>query len=157
MSNNATDLTGVLGRWVHAMCVAGSAHPAELSTSMDIDISQATRLGGQLVVPPPTGTEHFEFVIGLDSEDVVFAEFTPSADLYVEDLAESFGTGRPTPPSPHASGQTIILDEVWPTDAPRACAVILRLRGWSDSDPVEAVTLYVRPRPDRDPFDTTAA
>ena len=141
-----------IDRWVQAMCLAPSARPEDLAAAMGIDAAGASRIGGQMTFPPPPGTETFEFIIGLDSADVSFAEFTPSGPLRLADLTARFGEGREAPPSPHEPGPTVILDEACPPGARRACVVLVRLAGgWPRSEAVTAVTLYLRPGRDNAP------
>jgi len=151
-TDTSTDHIDFIDRWARAMCQAETAHTNELSRAMGIDITGATRIGCQLICAPPAGTEEFEFVLDLDREDVVvFVEFTLTGRVLLDAFHARFGVGRESMPGPHQLTPTYIFDPVWPTGAPRACAVLADLADdWPREERVRSVTLYLRRQPSVD-------
>jgi hypothetical protein len=130
------------------MCLAETNLPPDIGAALDIDVAGARRLGSQLVCPPPRGASQFELVTALDSDEVVFAEFVPNQTLTLHEVTGRFGNGREVPTGAHGLGVTVIFNEVWPSGAPRACAVLARVEpGRPPHETVRSVTLYLRPAP----------
>src|SRR4051812_15064937 len=94
------DAAGYIDRWARAMCRAQTNLPPDICATLGIDVADVRRLGSQLICVPPPGTSHLELIVGLDSDDVAFAEFTPSETLTVDDLIGLFGDGHEAPPGP---------------------------------------------------------
>jgi hypothetical protein len=82
---------------------------------------------------------------------VAFVEFTPRGRVLLDDLRARFGPGREAMPGPHQLTPTYIFDPVWPSGAPRACAILADLADdWPREERVRSVTLYLRRQPSVD-------
>jgi hypothetical protein len=138
-------LTPDVAGWVHAVCRAPSAEPADMAGELGIDLTSARRVGSQLVCTPPAGADHFELALDPATRIVSFAEARLAPHAPLERFTALLGTAREAPPGPHDTSPTMVFDPFRPTGASRSCAVLARLAPLGDGPKnlVMSVILYL--------------
>jgi hypothetical protein len=134
--------------WVRTVCEAPSAEPDEIASALGIDLTDARRLGSQLICPPPAGADRFELVLDPATGVVTFAEAVLAPGPPLQSLEATFGTAELIPPGPHDVSRTMVFDRIWQSGAARSCSVLARLAGDAPDtgqDIVTSVILYLQP------------